>query len=94
MGEPILDSMGKPIINKTTENIELQPEVILSKENFLIERRDSRNIYFDPFADSIENIKWVAERIEYTLDEVKSNPIYTNTANLKACSSVSVTKHY
>lgn len=89
-GEPILDSNGKPIINRTTGDIELQPSIILTKENFLIERRDSRNIYFDPFADSLENIRWVAERIEYTLDEVKSNPIYTNTANLKPSTSVSI----
>src|SRR3990167_7738217 len=61
-----------------------EPDLLLSKEEFSFSRRDPMNIRFDPNADSLETIKWVAERIEMTLDEAKDNPLFKNTEDLKA----------
>ena len=81
--KPFKDALGRPLINPETGEPELQPDTILIGERFRIERRDPKNILFDPWADSIENITWVAERIEYTVEEVKNNPLYKNTSNIK-----------
>lgn len=95
-GQPFLDVSGRPIINEETGEPELQPDVTLVAEHFKISRRDPKNVIFDPWADSIENITWVAERIEYTLEEVKSHPLYKNTSNIKPSTSrtVSTTGDY
>lgn len=61
-----------------------EPEYRLFKENFVVSRRNIKDIRLDPFADSIENIKKVAERLEYTLEEVKSNKLFKNTETLKS----------
>lgn len=60
-----------------------EPEYRLFGENFRAVRRNPLDMRLDPYADSMENITWVAERIECTLDEVKENPLYKNTSDLK-----------
>ena len=55
----------------------------LFKENFIASRRNPMDIRLDPFADSMENLTKVAERVEYTLEEVQSNKLFKNTSDLK-----------
>jgi len=62
----------------------MEPDVLLIAESFNVSRRNPSDIRFDPYADSLENIKWVAERIEFTVEEVKNNKLFKNTEDIKA----------
>ena len=70
----------------TDENGYIEKEAVteLYKENFLVQRRNPDDMLFDPFADSLETITWIAERIEMTVEEVKSNKLFKNTEDIKA----------
>lgn len=63
--------------------VETQGPFKLFKENFVLSRRNPMDIRLDPYADSIENIEAVAERVEYTLTELKANKLFKNTADIK-----------
>lgn len=60
-----------------------EPEYRLFGENFVAARRNPLDFRMDPYADSIENLTWVAERLEYTLEEVQANKLFKNTEDLK-----------
>jgi hypothetical protein len=62
---------------------EMQSPFQLFKENFIASRRNPMDIRLDPFADSMENVTKVAERVEYTLEEVQANKLFKNTDDLK-----------
>lgn len=82
-GQPITGPTGEYITDEEGY-IAKEGDTELYKENYSVERRDPDNILFDPFADSIESIQWVAERIEMTVEEVKSNKLFKNTKDIKA----------
>lgn len=81
-GEPFKDSDGKPLLHPETGAEVNYPDNELVGEKFRVERRDPLNIIFDPWADSLETIKWVAEYVEMSLEEVKKNPLLKNTRGL------------
>lgn len=80
--EPLTDATGAPLIDAATGEMATLDEPgereELVGELFTISRRNPSNILLDPFADSIETIEWVAERVEYTLSELKENNLYSN----------------
>lgn len=82
-GEPITGPDGSSVFDKNGY-IEKEASTELYKENFLVQRRNPDDILFDPFADSIETIEWIAERIEMTVEEVKQNKLFKNTADIRA----------
>ena len=82
-GKAITGPTGLPTMDENGY-VEKEASTELYKENFLLQRRNPDDILFDPFADSIETITWVAERIEMTVDEVKANKLFKNTADIKA----------
>lgn len=78
-----ITSGGYPIMNEEGEE-EVYPENELIDEKFYISRRNPSDILLDPYADSIENIKWVAERISYTPEEFENEPLFNNTSGVDA----------
>lgn len=58
-------------------------EEFVASELFKVGRRNFQDIRMDPYADSYENITWIAERIQYKLSEVKANKLFKNTEDLK-----------
>lgn len=81
-GEKI-ENMGYPMMDKEG-NEEVYPEKELIDEKFYASRRNPSEILLDPYADSLENIKWVAERISYTKEEFENEPLFTNTSGVDA----------
>lgn len=83
-GQPILSPKGAPTINAETGVTETYPDNKLIAEDFIVSRRNPSDILLDPYADSLENIEWVAERIQMTVKEAKDNKLFKNTDNLKS----------
>lgn len=82
-GKPVLDINGEPMRNGETGEFELYPKEQLTKETFCVSRRNPSDILIDPEADSFETIKWIAERIEFTPEELRENPLFKNTEEIK-----------
>ena len=82
-GREITGPDGSSIMDESGY-VEKEASTELYKENFLVQRRNPDDILFDPFADSLETITWIAERIEMTVEEVKQNKLFKNTADIRA----------
>lgn len=78
-GKPFLDGNQLPAINRETGEELIQPAELLVSENFEVSRRNPLNIIFDPWADSRETLMWVAEEVEYTIEEIEDNELFSNT---------------
>jgi len=87
-GENFLDKNQLPVIDRQTGEELKQPNELLVKEVFEVKRRNPLCIIFDPWADSIENCKWIAEEVEYTVEEIKNNDLFKNTEDIKATSII------
>lgn len=83
-GEPVTDGQGNAILDSETGTNAVEPDILLEKEYFKVSRRNPSFILLDPFADSIENIKWVAEHIPFTISELKDSKLFKNTEDINA----------
>jgi len=87
-GEPFTDNQGLPVIDRATGEGLKQPNQRLVNEVFEVKRRNPLCMIFDPWADSIENCKWIAEEVEYTVEEIKGNELFKNTSDIKSTSII------
>lgn len=83
----LLEILGlrKPKPVETSENIE-QSEYIRAENPYAI-WVSPFDFLIDPRANSIDTAQWVAQRVRKTLRQVKDNPNYSNTKELKSSES-------
>jgi len=79
----IMEGMGlkKPKVEEPKEEIELEENVVA--ENPYVVWVSPFDFLIDPRATSINNAQWVCHTLRKTLDEVKKNPNFKNTKDLK-----------
>jgi hypothetical protein len=87
-GENFLGRNQLPVIDRKTGEELKQPKQRLVNEVFEVKRRNPLCMIFDPWADSETSLKWIAEEVEYTVEEIKYNDLFSNTEDIKATSII------
>jgi len=64
--------------NEPTDNVE--SEFIIREDRPFLERVDPFNMFIDPNATSMDNIRWIAQRTSRPLKEIQNDPRYDYSA--------------
>lgn len=87
------DNIGLPSFSSYDELTELGPEahveseLIIKEDRVFVERVSPFDIFVDPDATTMDNIRWIAQRIRRPLDDIKKDKRYNYTARNEASPS-------
>ena len=72
------------------EGNEITPTIIVTEDRPFVERVSPFDMFVDPDATSMQDARWIAQRIRRTLSEVKSDKRYSRAAreSINATSSL------
>jgi hypothetical protein len=74
-------------VEEGQEEVSLETELIVTEDRPFIERVSPFDVFVDPEATSIENMKWIAQRIRRPLLEVQNDKRYNKAARQQATAS-------
>jgi len=82
-----VEEAGEVEEGQEQEEVSLETELIVTEDRPFIERVSPFDIFVDPEATSIENMKWIAQRIRRPLLEVQNDKRYNKAARQQATAS-------
>jgi len=71
---------GDPEISDTAEGGESQPLTVIREDSPFAERVSVSDVFVDPDATSMKDLKWIAQRIRRPMADVKSDKRYSKAA--------------
>ena len=84
-GEPMEDSPQD--VDKTAETAPMETDSVVLEDRPFVERVSPFDVFVDPDATSIEDMKWIAQRVRRTLPEVRNDDRYNRQARNDAAAS-------
>lgn len=74
-------------IDATAETAPMETDIVVVEDRPFVERVSPFDVYVDSDATSVENIKWIAQRVRRPLQDVRNDQRYNRQARMDASAS-------